>query len=371
MESNPNELRRALLNTRAGTYQFPAMRKLAINSGDAFILVYSVDDPQSFDDLEQLRRTILDEREQAYLDSIDAGVSQQNQQQTAFNVCHQNHLNPPSTFSNFNSNSNSNSTSSSSSGLGLGLGLTLTANMNSSSVASQRRNQLNPFGSHGNNSSCSTHQDLSPSRHWSIASLFGGGGGHHNHHHHHQQHSSGNNNSIAANQLVQQNNSGLSLMQSNTGNHNCPSTVANSNGSSSNYYNCQGNSNNCNSFSLSSSLCSTTTNSCSSSTDNSRRSSISAAEAALKTRRTPKPPMVIVANKHDLPRDRHLVNSDEIEALAVIDWNNGFVRASAALNWNIEEIFQQVLKQARQPPTLTEAIVSKRRKSLPPKLPYT
>jgi len=79
--------------------------------------------------------------------------------------------------------------------------------------------------------------------------------------------------------------------------------------------------------------------------------------------------MVIVANKYDLPKERHLVNSDEIEALSVIDWNNGFVRASAALNWNIDEIFQQVLKQAKQPPTLTEAIVSKRRKSLPPKLP--
>lgn len=78
--------------------------------------------------------------------------------------------------------------------------------------------------------------------------------------------------------------------------------------------------------------------------------------------------MVIVANKHDLPEERHLVNSDEIEALTVIDWNNGFVRASAALNLNISEIFQEVLRQARQPPTLTEAIVSKRRKSLPPKL---
>jgi translation elongation factor EF-4 len=80
--------------------------------------------------------------------------------------------------------------------------------------------------------------------------------------------------------------------------------------------------------------------------------------------------MVVVANKHDLPDDKHLVNSDEIEALAVIDWNNGFVRASAALNWNIDEIFQQVLIQARQPPTLAEAIVSKRCKSLPPKLPH-
>lgn len=79
--------------------------------------------------------------------------------------------------------------------------------------------------------------------------------------------------------------------------------------------------------------------------------------------------MVIVANKCDLPKERHLVNSDDAEALAVIDWNNGFVRTSAALNWNINQVFQQVLKQARQPPTLGEAMLSKRRKSLPQRLP--
>lgn len=80
---------------------------------------------------------------------------------------------------------------------------------------------------------------------------------------------------------------------------------------------------------------------------------------------------MIVANKYDLPPEKHQVNCDEIEALAVIDWNNGFVRASAAYDLNVDEIFQQVLKQARQPPTLTQAIISKRRKSLPPKLPQS
>lgn len=78
--------------------------------------------------------------------------------------------------------------------------------------------------------------------------------------------------------------------------------------------------------------------------------------------------MVIVANKHDLPDEQHMVDSDDVEALAVFYWNNGFVKASAADGYNINEIFQQVLKQARQPPTLTEALISKRRKSLPPKL---
>lgn len=244
------------------------MRRLAINSGDAFILVYSVDNPQSFDDLEQLRQTILDEREQAYLEA-SASVTSDN---------------------------------SSTSGLA--------STNNCSSSYGSNHLQTPP------SDSSAARDNLSP-RHWSLASIFNT---HHHNHHHQQQH------------------------QQNTG---CLSNPTHHS-------------------SLSSSMCSS---SCSSSAENSRRSSISAAEAALKTRRTRRPPMVIVANKHDLPAEQHLVNSDEIEALAVIDWNNGFVRASAAMNLNIDEIFQQVLKQAKQPPTLTEAIVSKRRKSLPPKLP--
>lgn len=58
-----------------GTYQFPAMRQLAINSGDAFVLVFSVDNIKSFNELEQLRQTILDEREQAYLEATISSSS--------------------------------------------------------------------------------------------------------------------------------------------------------------------------------------------------------------------------------------------------------------------------------------------------------
>lgn len=259
------------------------MKRLAINSGDAFILVYSVDNPDSFEELEQLRQTILNEREQAYLEAS-----------TSLASC-----------SNAVSSSQSSGLASTSSGC---------CSQSQTSVLSSQ--QTNSSGSNNNNSNNNkllkdgTKDDVlpqmapSPSRHWSLGSLF-----------HHQ--------------------------------HNNNSTTNNNN-------------------SLSSSICSSTC----SSTDNSRRSSVSAAEAALRTRRTRRPPMVIVANKYDLPHDQHLVNSDEIEALAVIDWNNGFVRASAALNSNIDEIFQQVLRQARQPSTLAEAILSKRRKSLPPKLPH-
>lgn len=280
------------------------MKRLAINSGDAFILVYSVDDPQSFDDLEQLRQTILNEREQAYLEASASIISNDSSSGLA-----------------------SGASQSSLASCGFG-SATLAAGPNSLAA-----NQLQP--------TVNEQRDLSPSRHWSLASLF------HNYHHqtnnsHHHQH-----------HLQQHHHNPAHHHQY----HPCaPGPYHQQYGSSGQHT--SGHS------SLSLSMGSS---SCSSSADNSRRSSISAAEAALKTRRTRRPPMVIVANKQDLPKDKHLVNSDEIEALVVIDWNNGFVRASAALNWNVEEIFQQVLKQARQPPTLTEAIVSKRRKSLPPK----
>lgn len=284
------------------------MRRLAINSADAFILVYSVDNPKSFDELEELRQTILMEREQAYLEQASASIvnGKQNDQTigpikamgiaSPYNEC-------------FSANS-----STSSILVSLNNSQTHSINSNTNSLSSYCNNQSHNYQSLGvNNKQPDDSQqqtqkiqrpDVSPSRHWSLASLFS------------------------------------SQQQQNTFSHS----------------------------SLGSSLSSSNHSVCSSA-DNSRRSSISAAEAALRTRRTRYPPMVVVANKHDLPIEKHLVNSDAKQAQVVIDWNNGFVRASAALNWNVDDIFQQVLKQAKQPPTLSEAIVSKRRKSLPPKLP--
>ncbi|XP_061414052.1 GTP-binding protein Di-Ras1-like [Lethenteron reissneri] len=50
-----------LLDT-AGSYSFPAMRRLAVRSGDAFVLAFSVDDPDSFEEVTRIRDEILVER---------------------------------------------------------------------------------------------------------------------------------------------------------------------------------------------------------------------------------------------------------------------------------------------------------------------
>lgn len=43
----------------AGSYQFPAMRKLTIERGDAFILVYSLSDDNSIDEVLRLQQEII------------------------------------------------------------------------------------------------------------------------------------------------------------------------------------------------------------------------------------------------------------------------------------------------------------------------
>lgn len=43
----------------SGSYEFPAMQRLAISKADAFILVHSIDDPNSFEEIRRLRDLIF------------------------------------------------------------------------------------------------------------------------------------------------------------------------------------------------------------------------------------------------------------------------------------------------------------------------
>lgn len=46
----------------SGSFQFPAMRKLAVSTGDAFILVYSIDNTESFDEVRRLRDMLVESK---------------------------------------------------------------------------------------------------------------------------------------------------------------------------------------------------------------------------------------------------------------------------------------------------------------------
>lgn len=54
----------------SGTYEFPAMRQLAIRSADAFILVFSLDDGESFEEVRRIRELILQMKSESNNNSI-------------------------------------------------------------------------------------------------------------------------------------------------------------------------------------------------------------------------------------------------------------------------------------------------------------
>ncbi|XP_078126099.1 ras-related protein Rap-2a-like [Sander vitreus] len=69
----------------SGSYSFPAMRKLSIQSSDAFALVYAVDDLQSLEAIKSLREEILEVKEDKYTPIVVIGnkTDRQNERQVS------------------------------------------------------------------------------------------------------------------------------------------------------------------------------------------------------------------------------------------------------------------------------------------------
>lgn len=57
----------------SGSYSFPAMRKLSIQNGDVFALVYSVDDPVSLEAIKSLRKEILEIKKDRFTPVVVVG----------------------------------------------------------------------------------------------------------------------------------------------------------------------------------------------------------------------------------------------------------------------------------------------------------
>lgn len=54
------------------------------------------------------------------------------------------------------------------------------------------------------------------------------------------------------------------------------------------------------------------------------------------------------------------------ESVVTVDWENGFVEASAKENENVTKVFKELLVQAKVKYNLSPALRRKRRQSLPP-----
>lgn len=80
--------------------------------------------------------------------------------------------------------------------------------------------------------------------------------------------------------------------------------------------------------------------------------------------RSAQAPVVVVGNKCDLTSGRR-VRREVAETMIAIDWEHGFVEASAKDNVNILSIFKELLVQAKIPYDLNPAVINKRRRSLP------
>ncbi|KAK6625240.1 hypothetical protein RUM43_005534 [Polyplax serrata] len=86
----------------------------------------------------------------------------------------------------------------------------------------------------------------------------------------------------------------------------------------------------------------------------------------LETKGSPNVPIVVVGNKLDLAVKSREVEFNTTESVVTVDWENGFVEASAKDGTNISKIFKELLNQAKVKYNLSPALRRKRRQSLPP-----
>ncbi|XP_066256425.1 ras-related protein Rap-1 isoform X1 [Euwallacea similis] len=75
-------------------------------------------------------------------------------------------------------------------------------------------------------------------------------------------------------------------------------------------------------------------------------------------------PIVVVGNKIDLTGNRE-VDTATTESVVTVDWENGFVEASAKENVNVSKVFKELLAQAKVKYNLSPALRRRRRQSLP------
>ncbi|XP_047021821.1 ras-related protein Rap-1 isoform X1 [Helicoverpa zea] len=77
-------------------------------------------------------------------------------------------------------------------------------------------------------------------------------------------------------------------------------------------------------------------------------------------------PIVVVGNKVDLAETgARQVEFHTTESVVTVDWENGFVEASAKDNLNVSQIFKELLVQAKVKYNLSPALRRRRRQSLP------
>ncbi|XP_026724567.1 ras-related protein Rap-2b isoform X6 [Trichoplusia ni] len=77
-------------------------------------------------------------------------------------------------------------------------------------------------------------------------------------------------------------------------------------------------------------------------------------------------PIVVVGNKVDLAETgARQVEFHTTESVVTVDWENGFVEASAKDNMNVSQIFKELLVQAKVKYNLSPALRRRRRQSLP------